>query len=155
AWFLLDDYAEWLGQREQGIADILALSVTKGPDGGPRLRAIVTEAKYVTADAAADARRTSKNQLRQTVQRMEDALFGDPGRLDRDLWLSRISDLLLDGTTALGESLTLETVRDGMRKGVVPIDLRGYSHVFVRGPADATVAGEQETIAEIRNSLQE
>ena len=27
AWFLLDDYAEWLGQREQGIADILALSV--------------------------------------------------------------------------------------------------------------------------------
>ena len=27
AWFLLDDYAEWLGQREQGIADILALGV--------------------------------------------------------------------------------------------------------------------------------
>ncbi|WP_316162454.1 FtsK/SpoIIIE domain-containing protein [Bradyrhizobium sp. SZCCHNRI20481] len=155
AWFLLDDYAEWLGQREQGIADILALSVTKGADGQPRLRAIVTEAKYVGAEAAADARRTSKNQLRQTVQRMEDALFGDPGRLDRDLWLSRISDLLLDGTAALGESLTLEAVRDGMRKGSVPIDLRGYSHVFVRGPADATVPGEQETVAEIPNSLQE
>lgn len=155
AWFLLDDYAEWLGQREQGIADILALSVIKGADGLPRLRAVVTEAKYVAAEGAADARRVSKNQLRQTVQRMEDALFGDPGRLDRDLWLSRISDLLLDGTAALGESMTLEAVRDGMRKGTVPIDLRGYSHVFVRGPADATVSGEQELIVEIRNSLQE
>lgn len=155
AWFLLDDYAEWLGQREQGIADILALSVGVGPEGTPTLRSVVTEAKYVSADANAEARRTSKHQLRQTVQRMEDALFGDPGRLDRDLWLSRISDLLLDGTTALGQSLTLETVRDGIRKGAIPIDLRGYSHVFIRGPADATVRGEQEVIPDIPNGLQE
>ncbi|WP_315792546.1 FtsK/SpoIIIE domain-containing protein [Bradyrhizobium sp. SZCCHNRI1002] len=155
AWFLLDDYAEWLGQREQGIADILALSVVVDPDGTTKLRAVVTEAKYVSADMAADGARTSKNQLRQTVQRMEDALFGDPGRLDRDLWLSRISDLLLDGTTALGKSLTLETVRDGMRKGLIPIDLRGYSHVFVHGPADAAVRAEHEPIPDIKNGLQE
>jgi S-DNA-T family DNA segregation ATPase FtsK/SpoIIIE len=155
AWFLLDDYAEWLGQREQGIADILALSVGVGADGTPMLRAVVTEAKYVSADANAEARRTSKQQLRQTVQRMDDALFGDPGRLDRDLWLSRISDLLLDGTTALGQSLTLEAVRDGIRKGAIPIDLRGYSHVFVQGPADATVRGEQELIPDIPNGIQE
>jgi S-DNA-T family DNA segregation ATPase FtsK/SpoIIIE len=155
AWFLLDDYAEWLGQREQGIADILALSVGTGPDGRPTLRAVVTEAKYVSAETSADARRTSKQQLRQTVQRIEDALFGDPGRLDRDLWLSRISDLLLDGTTALGQSMTLEAVRDGVRKGAIPIDLRGYSHVFVHGPADATVAGEQEIIPDVPNGIQE
>jgi S-DNA-T family DNA segregation ATPase FtsK/SpoIIIE len=155
AWFLLDDYAEWLGQREQGIADILALSVVVGPDEAPKLRAVVTEAKYLSADTAADGARTSKNQLRQTVQRMEDALFGDPGRLDRDLWLSRISDLLLDGTTALGKSFTLEAVRDGMRKGAIPIDLRGYSHVFVHGPADAAVRAEQESIQDVKNGLQE
>jgi DNA segregation ATPase FtsK/SpoIIIE, S-DNA-T family len=155
AWFLLDDYAEWLGQREQGIADILALSVVVNADDQPRLRAIVTEAKYVSEDTAGDGARTSKNQLRQTVQRMEDALFGDPGRLDRDLWLSRISDLLLDGTTALGKSLALEAVRDGMRKGAIPIDLRGYSHVFVHGPADATVRAEQEPITGVPNGLQE
>lgn len=155
AWFLLDDYAEWLGQREQGIADILALSVGAGVDGGPTLRAVVTEAKYVSSETSADARRTSKQQLRQTVQRIEDALFGDPGRLDRDLWLSRISDLLLDGTTALGHSMTLEAVRDGVRKGAIPIDLRGYSHVFVHGPADSTVAGEQEIIPDVPNGIQE
>jgi S-DNA-T family DNA segregation ATPase FtsK/SpoIIIE len=156
AWFLLDDYAEWLGQREQGIADILALSVGQDATGAATLRAVVTEAKYVGTDASAEARRVSKQQLRQTVHRIEDALFGDPGRLDRDLWLSRIADLLLDGTTAVDQSSALESVRDGIRRGSAPIDLRGYSHVFISGPADESPsAGEQEQIPDLRHGLQE
>jgi S-DNA-T family DNA segregation ATPase FtsK/SpoIIIE len=156
AWFLLDDYAEWLGQREQGMADILALSVHSDDHGTPQIRVVVTEAKYVGVDAAADARRGSKQQLRQTVQRVEDALFGDPGRLDRDLWLARLADLLLDGSTAVGQSATLEAVRDGIRQGVTPIDLRGYSHVFVTGGTEPpSGSGEQESIQDLRNGLQE
>ena len=156
AWFLLDDYAEWLGQREEGIADLLGLSVGEDISGHATLRAVVTEAKYVSIDASAEACRTSKQQLRQTVQRIEDALFGDPGRLDRDLWLSRIADLLLDGTTALGHSKALEAVRDGIRQGATSIDLRGYSHIFVAGPAAiGTVAGEQESISGVHNGIQE
>jgi DNA segregation ATPase FtsK/SpoIIIE, S-DNA-T family len=155
AWFLLDDYAEWLGQREQGIADILALSVGRDGDGHTTLRAVVTEAKYVGLDGAAEARRTSKQQLRHTVQRMEEALFGDPGRLDRDLWLSRIADLLLDGTTALGQSDALEAVRDGIRQGRTTIDLRGYSHIFVSGLSEPATSGEQEAIADVPHGLQE
>ena len=155
AWFLLDDYAEWLGQREQGIADILALSVGRDAGGDTTLRAVVTEAKYVSLDRAAEARRTSKQQLRHTVQRIEEALFGDPGRLDRDLWLSRIADLLLDGTTALGQSDALEAVRDGIRQGVTTIDLRGYSHIFVSGLAEPAGSGEQEPIADVPHGLQE
>ena len=120
AWFLLDDYAEWLGQREEGIADILALSVAPAADGNATLRAIVTEAKYVDASGLAEASRKSRQQLRHTVTRMDDALFGDPGRLDRDLWLSRIADLLLDGTAALGQAALLERVRDGIRRGSPP-----------------------------------
>ncbi|KQW70834.1 cell division protein FtsK [Phenylobacterium sp. Root77] len=156
AWFLLDDYAEWLGQREEGLADILALSVGVDALGTEHLRAVVTEAKYVDASGLAEASRKSRQQLRQTVTRMDDALFGDPGRLDRDLWLSRIADLLLDGTAALGHSTLLERVRDGIRHGSVPIDLRGYSHIFISGPAsDASSAGEQEPIADISGALQE
>ena len=156
AWFLLDDYAEWLGQKEQGIADILALGLAQDQHGAPILRAVVTEAKYVGADSMAEARRTSKHQLNQTMQRIEDALFGDPGRLDRDLWLSRIADLLLDGASAIGQSNRLEEVRDGIRQGSVPIDLRGYSHIFVSGPADASASsGEQESLTDIPNGLQE
>ena len=156
AWFLLDDYAEWLGQREEGLADILALSVGVDASGAEHLRALVTEAKYVDASGRAEASRKSRQQLRQTVARIDDALFGSPGRLDRDLWLSRIADLLLDGTTALGHSSLLDRVRIGIRQGVVPIDLRGYSHIFISGPAtDASSLGEQEDIADIASGLQE
>lgn len=56
---------------------------------------------------------------------MDDALFGDPGRLDRDLWLSRIADLLLDGTAALGNAALLERVRDGIRRGILPSTCEG------------------------------
>jgi hypothetical protein len=38
---------------------------------------------------------------------------------------------LLDGTTAVGQSGALEAVRDGIRRGATPIDLRGYSHVLM------------------------
>lgn len=156
AWFLLDDYAEWLGQREEGLADILALSVGVDASGNEHLRVVVTEAKYVEASGQAEASRKSRQQLRQTVSRMNDALFGDPGRLDRDLWLSRIADLLLDGTAALGHSTLLERVRDGIRQGKVPIDLRGYSHIFISGPpSDASSLGDQESITDINGGLQE
>lgn len=156
AWFLLDDYAEWLGQKEEGIADILGISLSTGEDGSPRLRAVVTEAKYVDQSGATEATRKSRGQLRQTISRIDDALFGDPGRLDRDLWLSRISDLLLDGTAALGQPNLLERVRDGIRRGAVPIDLRGYSHIFISGPAsDASSLGEQEQLPDIQLGLQE
>jgi S-DNA-T family DNA segregation ATPase FtsK/SpoIIIE len=156
AWFLLDDYAEWLGQKEEGIADILALSVDADPSGAPRLRAVVTEAKYVDAAGLAEASRKSRQQLRHTVTRIDDALFGDPGRLDRDLWLSRIADLLLDGTAALGQAALLERVRDGIRQGTVAIDMRGYSHIFINGPADdGSSLGDQEPVTDIVNGLQE
>lgn len=156
AWFLLDDYAEWLGQKEEGIADILGLSLSTDAEGKPQLRAIVTEAKYVDQSGAAEACRKSRSQLRQTVARIDDALFGDPGRLDRDLWLSRIADLLLDGTAALGQPNLLERVRDGIRRGAVPIDLRGYSHIFISGPAgDGSSHGDQELLTGIKGGLQE
>jgi S-DNA-T family DNA segregation ATPase FtsK/SpoIIIE len=156
AWFLLDDYASWLGQREERIADLMALSFGEAEDGSKRLRVVITEAKYVGDKGTADAQHSSRQQLRDTVRRVRDALFGDPGRLDRDLWLSRISDLLLDGTTALGHSQMLEAVRDGVRRGAVQIDLRGYSHVFVStSDSDSADAGEQGPIPEVPNALQE
>ena len=156
AWFLLDDYATWLGQKEQGIADILALCVRGDETTGYSLRVIVTEAKYIAADKLADSSKTSLQQLRQTIWRIEDALFGDPGRLDRDLWLSRIADLLLDSSVPVGRAAMLEKVRDGIRQGIVPIDLRGYSHIFVSNPADGGgIDADQQPISDIRNGLQE
>lgn len=128
--FLLDDYASWLSQKESRIADLLALSVT---DYGDKihLHIAIVESKYVSCEGVADAKRSSKAQLMATLTSFKDALFGDPSRLDRDVWLSRISDLLVDADIGFGQNDLLERARIAIREGTVYISLRGYSHVFV------------------------
>lgn len=142
--FLLDDYADWLAQKESRIADILGLCVEEGEDG-PRLHVAVIESKYVAATGAAEARRSSKAQLMATLSTFRAALFGDPGRLDRDVWLSRLADLLIDANIPPGCSGLLERARAKLRDGVAGISLRGYSHVFVHSsdPASSPSVSEQ------------
>jgi S-DNA-T family DNA segregation ATPase FtsK/SpoIIIE len=142
--FLLDDYADWLSQKESRIADILGLCVEEGAEG-PILHVAVIESKYVAATGAAEARRSSKAQLMATLSTFRDALFGDPGRLDRDVWLSRLSDLLVDADIPPGCSGLLERARAKLRDGEAGISLRGYSHVFVHSsdPTAPPNASEQ------------
>lgn len=129
-WYFLDDYAEWLGEREQQIADILAIAPEQIGDR-LRLTVLVSEAKYVTIEALAAEGLKSQKQLQQTIARIEDALFGDPGRLDRDHWLARFADLLLTGLElGASESKQLFDWQNAIRDGNIDIVLRGYSHVF-------------------------
>jgi DNA segregation ATPase FtsK/SpoIIIE, S-DNA-T family len=141
AFFLLDDYASWLAQKESRIADILALCVEER-DGEPHLHIAIVESKYVAGDACAEAKRHSKAQLLSTLNVFRSALFGDPGRLDRDVWLSRLADLLLDAHVPPGATNLLEKARARLRSGEAPISLRGYSHVFVHS-ADPASPGSQ------------
>lgn len=143
--FLLDDYADWLAQRESRIADILALCVEE-VDDRIRLRISVVESKYVSADGAAEARRSSKVQLMATLTTFRAALFGEPGRLDRDVWLARLADLLIDAEIPPGLSGLLERARAKLREGDVEIALRGYSHIFIHS---AEAAQCQSTSAQI------
>lgn len=129
-YFLLDDYADWLAQKESRIADILGLRVEER-EGIPHLHIAVIESKYVNSHGAAEARRSSKAQLIATLATFRAALFGDPGRLDRDVWLSRLADLLLDADIPAGCSGLLERARSSLRDGSALISLRGYSHIFV------------------------
>ena len=128
--FLLDDYADWLAQKESRIADILGLCVEEREDG-PHLHVAVIESKYVAAIGAADAKLSSKAQLMATLSTFRAALFGDPGRLDRDVWLARLADLLIDADVPPGCSGLLERARAKLRDGEAGISLRGYSHVFI------------------------
>lgn len=142
--FLLDDYADWLAQKESRIADILGLCVEEG-DEGPILHVAVVESKYVGSDGAAEAKRSSKAQLMATLSTCRAALFGDPGRLDRDVWLARLADLLVDAEIPPGCTGLLERARAKLRDGEARISLRGYSHVFVHSsdPAGGLMASEQ------------
>lgn len=138
-WYFLDDYADWLGQQEEHIADLLALSPRSAPDGSLRLLAVVTEAKYIDAANLSSKRKESHKQLRDTLRRVAGAVIEAPARLDRDVWLGRLSDLLVDGMILpAGAALDLSAWRRALREGRCAIELRGYSHVFVSGPVDAS-----------------
>lgn len=144
-YFLLDDYASWLAQRESRIADILGLCVEER-DGVPHLHVAVIESKYVASNVVAEAKKSSKAQLMATLSTFREALFGDPGRLDRDVWLARLADLLIDADIPPGCSDLLERTRAALRDGEALISLRGYSHVFVHdadGSASHPATSEQ------------
>ena len=148
AYFLLDDYASWLSQPESRIADILALNVDEREEG-VRVVISIVESKYVAADGLAKARRDSKDQLLATLGMFREALFGDPGRLDRDVWLARLADMLIDADIPPGMTGLIERTRAKLRDGDVEISLRGYSHVYVHtSDAGSSSASEQELLDE-------
>lgn len=133
--YFLDDYAEWLGEEGEQIADLLVISPEILADGTRQLSVVVTESKYIGDSSLAEKRKESQKQLRDSVRRIEQALFGDPPRLDRDLWLSRFSDLLLTGIPySAGDPIDLVGFRRQVREGRCRIFLRGYSHVLVSNP---------------------
>jgi DNA segregation ATPase FtsK/SpoIIIE, S-DNA-T family len=155
-WFFLDDYASWLGKKEEQIADILALC-PKEENGNYYLQVIITECKYIDIKGLANSKKTSMKQLKDTIIRINNALFGSPKRLDNELWLARISDMLVEGVEFSKESsLSLEEWREGIRKGEIPIDLKGYSHVFISSTSDeSNIECEQIQINELEGCYQE
>jgi S-DNA-T family DNA segregation ATPase FtsK/SpoIIIE len=155
-WYFLDDYAEWLGQKEEQIADLLALAPQQKGDGQLQLAVIISEAKYIDAAGLSAKRKESQKQLRDTVRRISDALFGNPKRLDRELWLSRFSDLMLNGIQFPAHSpIDLAEWRRAVREGQCGVYLRGYSHVFVSGPSDAAECSDFGVVAGSEGSFQE
>jgi DNA segregation ATPase FtsK/SpoIIIE, S-DNA-T family len=154
-WYFLDDYAEWLGQREEQIADLLVMSPEE-IDGTLHLAVVISESKYIDASNLAIKRKESQKQLRDTIHRIDDALFGNPKRLDRDLWLSRFSDLMLNGIQFPATSpIDLAAWRRAVREGQCAVYLRGYSHIFVSGPPDGPECSDFVAVAAAEHSYQE
>jgi DNA segregation ATPase FtsK/SpoIIIE, S-DNA-T family len=146
AYFLLDDYASWLSQPESRIADILALNIQEYDDT-VRVVISIVESKYVGFDGLANARRGSKDQLLATLGMFREALFGDPGRLDRDVWLARLADMLIDADIPPGMTGLMERARVKLREGNVELSLRGYSHVYIHNSdAGSVSASDQELL---------
>jgi S-DNA-T family DNA segregation ATPase FtsK/SpoIIIE len=155
-WYFLDDYANWLGQREEQIADIMCLSPEQIADGSRRLAVVISEAKYIDHASLGVKAKESQRQLRQTMERIGKALFGDPGRLDRDIWLSRFSDMVLSGIQFPATmDPGLSEWRRAIREGKCSIYLRGYSHVFVSGPIDAPEDSTKVAVADCDDAYQE
>ncbi|MCY8817458.1 DNA translocase FtsK [Bacillus atrophaeus] len=155
-WYFLDDYASWLGKSEEQIADIMAISPFE-KDGKLFLQIIVTEAKFVDIKGLSNSKKVSKKQLVDTISRINNALFEVPARLDRDIWLSKISDLLVEGTIYMqNSSISIEKWRELIRSGKVEIEVKGYSHVFVPTyDGSESLESEQIKISELSHGYQE
>jgi S-DNA-T family DNA segregation ATPase FtsK/SpoIIIE len=155
-WYFLDDYAAWMGQREEQLADLMTLSPEVTSDGTLRLTIIVTEAKYIEDASLAAKRKESQKQLRDTMQRISEAIFGNPRRLDRDSWLARIADLVLDGIRLPAASgIDLAAWRRAIREGRCEINLRGYSHVFVPTAVEGADRTDAYAIPSVAGAYQE
>lgn len=155
-WYFLDDYAAWMGQREEQLADLLAICPHVTPEGLLRVTMVVSEAKYVELDSVAAKKKESQKQLRDTVRRIDEAVFGDPERLDRDSWLSRLADLMLDGIRVPAASgIDLGLWRRALREGRCEIEIRGASHVFVPTATDGVDCSDVSEISGIGNAFQE
>lgn len=155
-WYFLDDYAAWMGQREEQLADLLTLSPQVSADGTLRLTIVVTEAKYVDDASLAVKRKESQKQLRDTMHRISEAIFGNPDRLDRDSWLSRIADLVLDGIRLPAASgIDLAAWRRAIREGRCEIHIRGYSHVFVPTAVEGADRTDAYAVPSVADAYQE
>lgn len=155
-WYFLDDYAAWLGAREETQADILALSPRELDGGRLELTIIVTEAKYVSAGILASKRKESERQVRDTVRRIREALLGSGERLDREAWRSRLADLILDGIQVPAASpIDLSLWRRAVREGSCDVRVRGYSHVFVPTGGDPANPTEVAPISGVDGCEQE
>lgn len=141
AWCFLDDYSQWLGKKEgASIADLLILAPTSNEDGSLHLDVIVTEAKFVINDALGGACNQSAKQLVDTLSQLTEALDGVTQTIDQDIWLARLSDLLVLQTVAVPGKPALDTAawRRAIRGRECSFRIWGYSHVFVYAPQDFT-----------------
>jgi S-DNA-T family DNA segregation ATPase FtsK/SpoIIIE len=141
AWCFLDDYSQWLGKKEgANIADLLVLAPKTNVDGSMHLDVVVTEAKFVTHDVLGGAASTSAKQLMDTLFQLTEAMDGEARTIDQDIWLARLSDLLVSQTVDSPGQPPLDTVawRRAIRQRQCTVRIWGYSHVFVNEPHDLT-----------------
>jgi len=143
-WYFLDDFASWFGQREEQIADIMAIA-PRVEDDAPILTLAITESKFVGSQGYQTHKKKSARQLAETVARLTRALHPDKRRIDREAWLHRIGDLMLEGMEPFDDApvadWNLQRWSEETRADRVPIRIVGFSHVFVHdneAPVDAT-----------------
>ena len=133
-WYFLDDFASWFGQREEHIADIMAIA-PRVEAGKPVLRIAFSEAKFIASEGYRSQAKKSARQLEETVVRVTRALDPNQKRIDREAWLHRIGDLMIEGMEPFNNppapGWDLHRWSDEVRQDRAPIVLAGFSHVFV------------------------
>ena len=143
-WYFLDDFATWFGQKEEKIADIMAIAPCI-KNGERMLKLAISEAKYVASEGYQTHKRKSSRQLAETVNRVSRALDPKRNRIDKDVWLHRIGDLMIENMEPSDDlpvgNWSLHKWSEEVRSGGVPVIVTGFSHVFVHDEEAGVDAG--------------
>lgn len=144
-WFFLDDLADWFGQREEQIADIMVLA-PHIVNGKPVLKIAISEAKFVSSRGYRTQAKKSAKQLEETVARLSRAIDPKHNRIDREIWLHRLGDFMIDGMEPFNQDLLkgwdLHKWSDEVRQDKIPIQLAGFSHVFIHDTEECVDTGD-------------
>ena len=143
-WYFLDDCASWFGRPEEQIADLMAIA-PRIENGSPVLKVAISEAKFISSkEYRAQAKRSAK-QLIETVACIGRALDPKHQRIDRHIWLHHLGNFMIDGMKPFdSEKLNnwdLHKWSEKVRADKVPIQLLGFSHVFVHDDKDYVDTG--------------
>lgn len=157
-WYFLDDFASWFGQREEQIADIMAIA-PRMENGNPVVKVAISEAKFVGSMGYRTQAKKSAKQLEETVARISRALDPEHMRIDRDIWLHRLGDFMIEGMEPFDPSQLngwdLHRWSDEVRQDRVPIQLVGFSHVFVHDDNEYVDAGGASPLKGMPHCLQQ
>ena len=157
-WYFLDDYASWFGQREEQIADIMAIA-PRVENGEHILRIAISEAKFVGSNGYRGFAKKSAKQLEETISRLRRALDPSRHRIDRDSWLHRIGDFMINGMKEFDgvqfDGWNLHKWSDEVRQDNVRIILAGFSHVFVHDSDEYVDAVELEPLSRMPHCYQQ
>jgi len=157
-WYFLDDFASWFGQREEQIADIMAIA-PRIADGQPVLKVAISEAKFVSSRGYRTQAKKSAKQLEETVARLGRAIDPNYKRIDRDIWLNRIGDFMIEGMepfdSALMNGWDLHQWSDEVRQDKIPIQLVGFSHVFVHDNDEYVDSGDATPLKGMPHCVQQ
>ncbi len=157
-WYFLDDFASWFGQREEQIADIMAIA-PRMENGNPVLKVAISEAKFVGSVGYRAQAKKSAKQLEETAARIGRALDPEHKRIDRDIWLHRLGDFMIEGIEPFDPAQLngwdLHRWSDEVRQDRIPIQLVGFSHVFVHDDDDYVDAGGASPLKGIPHCLQQ
>lgn len=156
AWCFLDDYAQWLGKREDThIADLLVLSWDASGDV-PVLDVIVTEAKFVIGEVASAKAKDSATQLKHTLAQIEEALIAPEAPIDQEIWLSRLASLFLSRINFTAGSAESDPAAwaNMIRERKCKVRIRGYSHVFVHA-SQISLLPDTKKVTKTKYGIQE
>ena len=151
---LLDDYANWF-RNVKKRADLLTVVVTeKDGETTPRVHLCVSEAKFCSLSSLNAEKKNSAAQIMATISVFMEGLtqIGDQTNYDSDIWLERLSNLIIELSSKRHQS-GRDVKSDDIRKiakrildGDIQLTLHGYSHVFVHDWAAAMFGGTRDRL---------